>query len=288
MEDRHTDISGVERVAVSLDVPAWLGYVWLIGSALGILAAVAGMVLGISFVTEATAASLDALRLTESVFEAVDETGRVLDDTFVKVARGLDTVQISVADASSTLDQMATVTNDLTVLLTEEVPESLDAIHETMPQLIRTAGVIDTTMRALRFVGVDYDPDAPLDDSLVELDQKLSVIPVDLRAQRSSLDQIHTRVGEFADQSRTIASDVGTIRDGLSQSQSVIGEYRSTAAEARALIVDVTERLDNQARAVRWVIIVLSAALIIGQTVPLAAGWWVVDKVRAIEGPPSG
>ncbi len=292
MQERRTDPitspDGPSPVGVGFIpvVPRWLGLLWLGGAVLGIVAAVVGAGLAISFVSRATAASVDALRLSETVFEAVDETGRILDDTFVEVAEGLDTVQVSVADASITLDRMTGVTDELTSLLTDEVPASLDAVRDTMPQLIRTAGVIDTTMRALRFVGVDYDPDAPLDEALIELDDRLATIPEDLRDQRPGLEDIGRRVGEFAGQSRTIAADVGDIRDGLDESRMLIEEYQATAAEARSLTGGVADRLTSQSGAVQWVIIAIAAALVIGQTLPLAAGWWVLSRVG--NEPPAG
>lgn len=266
--------------ARGLALPRWLAWAWVVGGVVGIVAAVVGAAIGTAFVRDTTEASVQALELTDTVLEAVEETATVLDTTFTDVATTLDTVEGTVDDTTTTLGRVGTTLDDLTVLVTEDVPASLDAVNEAMPQLISTAGVIDSTMRALSFVGVDYDPAAPLDDALRDVDDRLAQIPPDLRAQREGLDEVGTRLDTLAGQGGTIGDDLATLNADLEASRGLVDDFRATATEASGLVDELGGRLESQAGTARWVLWVLALAIAISQTVPIALGLQVLRRDR--------
>lgn len=281
MTDRRTDpdplhpppdVGPPAATPVAWVVPRWMARTWVATGIVGILAALVGGVVGIGFVGSATAVSIQALDLTDTVLTGVEDTAAVLDTTFTNVATTLATVQDSVDDAAVALTQVGTTLDDLTVLVTEDVPDSLDAVNDAMPQLIQTAGVIDSTFRALSFLGVDYDPDAPLDESLQAVQAQLADIPPELRRQREGLDDVGGRLDDLAGQGGDIAGDLTVITDDLETSRDLVADYRATATEASLLVDDLADRLTTQSRIARVVIGLLALAVALGQTVPLVLG----------------
>jgi hypothetical protein len=197
----------------------------------------------------------------------------VLDRTFGDVADSLRSVQRTVTDGAITLTQIAKVTDDLGELLGAEVPASLEAVRSTMPGLISTAGVVDGTMRALSFVGVDYDPDLPLDESLTRLDRELAAIPEQLRNQGPVLEEVARGLSEFGGDTLLIGDDLAGIRARLTESEALLDEYTLAAEQAESLLGSLRGDLERLGRTGRWIVLVLGLAIAATQTLPILAGW---------------
>ncbi len=277
--DHHPDVPP-PPAAGPWELPRWLAITWIAGGAVGIVASLVGGIVGVAFIGNATDTSLEALALTDTVLAGVEDTTTVLDTTFTDVAETLTTVQGSVTDASDAMGQVGTTLDDLTVLVTEDVPDSLDAVNDAMPQLIQTAGVIDSTFNALSFLGVDYNPGTPLDESLVAVQDQLVEIPPDLRSQREGLDDVAVRLDDLAGQGDDIAGDLDTITTDLKASRDLIEDYRTTATDAGALVDDLSARLVSQSRIARALLALLAVTVAIGQTVPLLLG---MQTLRAMQ-----
>lgn len=266
------------------DVPRWLAVTWLSAGLVGLAASLAVAAFGSVFAATTTASALEALTVTEGLLVTVGETADAIDETLVGVEGGLETVQGSVGDAAVTLTQVARVADEMGEVATETIPESLDRLGETMPQLISTAGVVDGAMRALRFVGVDYDPSEPLDDALRELDSQLAGIPAELRGQAEAFDEASDGVADFGYDALTIAEDVGVIQERMESSRQVIAGYTEAAEGALAVISGLQDRLEFQAAAARVTVLVLGIAIAVGQTVPIAFGWWALRSASPRRG----
>lgn len=282
-EHDHHDGLPPPPAAGPWELPRWLAITWIAGGAVGIVASLVGGIVGVAFIGNATDTSVQALELTDTVLAGVEDTATVLDTTFTDVAETLTTVQGSVTDASDAMGQVGTTLDDLTVLVTEDVPDSLDAVNAAMPQLIQTAGVIDSTFNALSFLGVNYSPDTPLDESLVAVQDQLSNIPPDLRSQREGLDDVAVRLDDLAAQGDDIATDLDTITTDLETSRDLIQEYRTTATDAGALVDDLSGRLVSRSRVARTILALLAVTVAIGQTVPLLLGLQALRAIRRRE-----
>ncbi len=253
-------------------VPTWLAQTWVVAGVVGVVVALAGAAIGVAFVRGLTATSIEALALSETVLTSVDDAAVVLDTTLVDVATTLDTAGGTVDETIATLDEVATTLDDLTIVITEEVPDSLDAVGAAMPQVISTAGVIDSTMRALRFVGVDYDPSAPLDESLQEVDDQLAEIAPSLRGQRDGLETVGAGLDAVATQGDTLVGDVAAVAADLEAARGVFDEFRTAADEAAVLTTELADRLSWQSGVAQIALVVLALAVAVSQTVPIVLG----------------
>ncbi|MGF1667433.1 MAG: hypothetical protein ACFCVC_14320 [Acidimicrobiia bacterium] len=257
-------------------IPRWLGWLWLVAGVVGVAASVAVASFGVAFIGSTTQAGVDALDVTRDLLETVGATTDTVEETVTSVTEGLGTLEQSVVDGAATLRDVSRLSADLGELATSTIPESLDALRATMPQLIATAGVVDGVMRTLRFVGVDYDPEVPLDGSLVELDLRLAVIPDQLRSQAAGFDEAAQGIADFGAASIGIASDIGTISDNLAGSSELLTGYTEQVGEAVAVLDSIEAQIVDQSAAARVIVLILGVALALGQTVPIAAGLWVV------------
>lgn len=232
--------------------------------------------LGAGFIGSSADYGLEVLGVTRDLLATAGETAATIEEIAGEAAQGLETVEGSVASGAGTLSDVAGLADDLGTVVTSDIPDSLDALRATMPQVIATAGVIDGVMRTLRFVGVDYDPDAPLDDSLRAVDTQLAVIPGELRTQAADFEAAAAGISAFAGSSVDIARELGAIRSTLEGSSSILADYDVTVRRGTAVIDDLEAQLERQIGFARTVTLVLGIALAVGQTVPIAAGWWAL------------
>lgn len=261
-----------------LDVPRWLARAWVWAGAVGLAAALVGGAMGIGFIGSATAAAMDGLSTTDRSLEALEETAGVLRGTLAEVSEALRDVQQTLADSSVTMTQLAKLTGDVGDVVAMDIPESLSAVNEAMPPLIATAGVIDATMRVLRFIGVDYDPDQPLDDALAAIEEQLASIPPTLEAQGILFEGVADGLAEFGGDSLDVAADLAAIRSSLAGSGLLLEEYVAVAGEAARLISDLSDRLETQARIAQVLMGVLGLAVAGVMTLPMTVGWLAMGR----------
>jgi hypothetical protein len=245
---------------------------WAAGGAAGVVLALAGGVLGWSLLETSTGAALRSLELTADVLDTVDETAGVIDATFTSTVEGLRAAESSMADVAATLTDVAAVAGDLTGLVADDLAGRLDAALVTMPPLVDAARVIDRSMRALSFFGVDYDVEVPLDRSLEQLRRELAPLPAELRRQAHAMEGVAGDLAGFGSTSLRLAGDLGAVRARLEESGGMVERYRSAAERVAGLVAELEEEIASQRRWGRFVLVGLAMAVAAGQTLPLSAG----------------
>lgn len=259
-------------------VPTWLARTWLIG---GIVGAIAGLITaGFAWVVLGTAAdaSVRSLELASDVLDSVGGTVISVDAVLDDVSDGLRTTQQSMADASVTLTQLSALTSNLGDLVGEDIPASLESVRASLAPIQATAGLLDGTLTALSFVGIDYDPEVPLDEAIDDLDARLAEIPQRLRDQAPLIESAAESLSGFGGDTLTIAQDLSDLRTRLSEASFTVGSYRQTVTEADALLADVESAVGSRLTVLRVAIVVLGLGLATTQTVPIAFGWWLLAQ----------
>jgi len=245
----------------------------MIGAAAGIGAAI----LAWSMLGSAATASSRSVELANDVLESVGGTVVSVEEALLAVADGLRTTQQSAADASITLTQLSALTSNLGDLVSEDVPGSLDSVRASLAPIEATAGVLDGTLRALSFFGVDYDPETPLDEAIDDLDRRLADIPADLRRQGPLIESAADSLNDFGSDTLVIAGDLSDLRRSLIQTAATVGAYDVTITEAAQLVDDVEVNLTGRLDLLKWVAVVIAMALAITQTVPITFGLWLLQ-----------
>jgi hypothetical protein len=111
-------------------------------------------------------------------------------------------------------------------IITQEIPQALDDVQDTMPNLIQTAGTVDQSLAflsAFKFsipvpfsepleigLGVDYDPEVPFEESIENLSGNLEDIPDQLRSIEADLVTVDLNLA-------VMSEDLAGISTGLDQ-----------------------------------------------------------------------
>jgi hypothetical protein len=136
-----------------------------------------------------------------------------------------------------------------------------------MPAAIQTASAIDATLRALSFLGVDYDPDEPFDESLIAVEAALADLPDQLGAQAEAIRALVPVSFEFAGDATTMAESFSSLAAELAKSEALIDTYRATLLQAEGVVDQTGSSLTADIWLIRLMIVMMGltgAALAVG------------------------
>jgi hypothetical protein len=250
--------------------------------------------------------------LVTEVVVAIDLLDRTIDTTkeglvntrasLAEVNNSLDTVETTTRNVSRTVADTQPLITQVNTLVTQEVPNSLDAVQQALPNLVNVAGTIDNTLMALSTfgfeqsffgiplafdLGIEYNPDARLDTSIAVLGETIEDLPGQLRTIEGDLDNTSDNLDELSANLVVLADDLGKINESLAQFDAVLGGYIIILDDVKAELARLESSLPAQIEAVKMALLVV--ALYIGLTqlaslylgAELLFGWRNVPKVQA-------
>ena len=258
----------------------------LVGLAAGIVASVK-LQPGAEKLERDVAAGMDsALDAMELISGTLQITVQTVDDTSLV----LDSAVVSSEHAAETLANLEPTVNDLNDLISTQLPEDIQTIRDAMPALEQAATAIDSTLRTLAAfqwsatiplinynlgfgLGIDYDPETPLDQSIVAMDEALGELPEQLTGIQTSLEttgenvsDTAASVGEVAESLNTVSEDLHTVSDSLS-------DYFDLLDRSTASLQETRHTIRQQIRNTRIVVTILLVWLALSQATPLYLGF---------------
>ncbi len=250
--------------------PIWLSRTWeytgVAGAAIALLASVFfafGIGPWFQTLSDSFDVTAEGLRAVDSTLEVVDESLLVVTDTLA----GIDGVFGATASA---LDEVGLVVLSTGTLLQTEIPRQLDAIETAMDGLIDTANVVDGVLGALSFVGVDYNPEVPLDRALEDVSVQLGELRESLSGYSANLFSLTVSLNRLEDEVTLVAGTMTGLQEQVEATRDLIAGYRVTAGDAEAVITNASERLSGQV----WLVRIIGVLLLLLLVPVFSALWW--------------
>jgi len=229
--------------------------------------------------------------------ETISETLIILNQTVDDTVAALDTAVLSSQSTAETLDAIRPAVQELSDVVTSDLPETIRAIQDTMPALEQASSAIDTTLRTLAAfqwstvipivnyelgfgLGIEYDPPIPLNASVAQMSAALSDIPDHLAGIQADLLRTDHSLGQTAASVAQMGESLDTVSQDLHATSEAIEEYQ-----------DLVARATNQMRRTRWNIrqqiqtgrVLLSGVLVwlaLSQLAPLYLGCTLLGSPR--------
>lgn len=259
-------------------MPHWLARTWLLAGMVGLVSTVLIVGLGWQLIATFRESTLRTLDLLGATLETTSETTTTAIDTLSLAEDGMLEAELALQAAGDGLSQLNEVMREMAFVLAGEVPSTLEAVAASFPAMIDTARVIDRTMEALSFLGVEYAPEVPLDESLNDVEEQIVPLAAELRAQAIPLAEAAVQIGVVGDSVETVGARVADITTQLSGSRDLVQAYEQAASEASALIADLRSRLDSQVLLARVLLVTLGLAALVLMSVPIALGRAALGK----------
>ena len=243
--------------------------------AIGITGLIAALVVGVAGWILA-ARSISQLDDTiEPVGELVVNVSESVEATQVIVARTIDAVEgieSATRSAGRTLDSVSGLIDSTSEVIGDDLANGLDDAVSALPALVDTGRVIDRTMRTLSLVGVDYDPEVPLDESLASLEESLRPIPGQLRDQVTALEEVGTDIDVVVRDAGSLAATLLEARIEMAEAQEILVDTGENVTRAAATLASIEGDLDTYDLLSKIVVVAVGLALMAGATAPLLIG----------------
>lgn len=217
-----------------------------------------------------------SFEVTSQALDAADRTVVVIEDALDVVALTLVDVDGVFSQTEETLGDVSLVILSTATLLNDEIPSQIEAIQGAMEGLIGTANVVDGILSALAFAGIDYDPEVPLDDALVAVNDELGQLSESFAGDAANLFSLTVSVNRLTDEISVVGDSLADLDGQIGESRGLVGEYREATAEARAVIDDASERLAGQI----WPVRVLGLVLLVALSAGFSLLWWTGRSYR--------
>lgn len=241
----------------------------------GFVGAVASLTVGVAgwFLAGRTATTVTrSIGPVAAIVDDLADAIEAIQTLFDRTTEAIESVENAARSSVRTIDSVSTVIDDTSELAGGEVADSLEAAVDTLPGLISTSRVIDNTMRALSFVGVDYDPEVPLDESLIELEASLAPLPDQIRDQADAVGQISADLDRIAEEGRELSGILLETRIDMLDTERVLRSANANARAAAATVGEIESEVGTYDTLAHIAVVAAALALLACSLAPLLIG----------------
>lgn len=242
-----------------------VGFVGVVAS---LVVGVAGWVLAGRATTTAERTIGPVTAVVEDVVESIEASEVLFDRT----TEAIESIETAARSSVRTLDSVGSVLDETAEIAGGGIADSLDAAVDTLPGLISTSSVVDTTMRALSFVGVDYDPEVPLDESLADLESSLAPVPGQIREQVALIEDVRSDLDQIAEDGRQLSAVLLEARLDMIDAERTLRAARASAQAAAESVAAIEDEIDTYETLARVVAVAASLALLAASSGSLVFG----------------
>jgi hypothetical protein len=265
-----------------------LGALMLVVGLLALMLCVPGVIYGHQLV-DGMAQGLDAtLDSTAQSLLTVKDTLLLAKTTISQIDDGLDTVKMATLDLSSAIDDSQPLLEEIAGVVSEDVPNGLDAVQAAVPDMAHAAEVIEQTLTALsnleltqsflglplRFsLGIEYTEDTPMADSVNAIGESLDGVAPRLRALETHLDSAGSSLETINKDVLAAVNDLDAISDSLATVPALLDDYLGVVAEISVVIDQTRASVTAQLATAKIVVTLVMVWIGLAQLAPLYLGW---------------
>ena len=224
-------------------------------------------------------------RATTALTETIEPFGRIVGDLadsisasqvlFDRTTEAIGGIESATRSAVRTTDSVGEVLTQTSDLAGRDIADSLDSAVATLPALIDTSRVIDRTMRAPSLVGVNYDPEVPLDQALTVMERSLTPIPEQMREQAALLETVNTDLAQIADDGRELSGVLLETRLDMADAARVLSSAAANAESAVASVEAAQAEVATYTVLARTGVVFATIALMAAASAPLLLGLYL-------------
>jgi hypothetical protein len=183
-------------------------------------------------------AALLFARVSGSALQAASESAANLSESVRAARQGLDqagqaleTVHQSMLAIDESIEDVDPLLLSVSEFLGGELTDTIVSTHSALVSAEEGAAAIDGVLRGLRLLGVRYNPDQPLQESLAETASSLEPLPTAFEEVELALDSSRRDIGfvrdelsVVADETEALAVDIRSIATGMTGYSSQLHE----------------------------------------------------------------
>ncbi|MEM7117418.1 MAG: hypothetical protein AAF614_33610 [Chloroflexota bacterium] len=285
-----------------------IGLILLLGGLLGIALSVAGVIYGRQAVDLLGNNVSNTLILAGNSLGTVEDTLLLAKASIADVNVSMVTVQKTANDVAKTLGDTRPLIQTANTLATNDVPMSIEAVQDAVPNIVEVAGVVDDTLitlsefslnqsfavpnplnpRAtlieipLNFgLGVEYEPTVPFDAAVEQVGGSLEGLPDRLRTLEKDLIVADANLAVISADIYNVSLDLATINGRIAEISPLLDEYIRIINEIKDTLNNVREQINAQLETAKLVVLVIMIWIGLGNLAPLYLGIELLGGRRA-------
>lgn len=269
--------------------------VFLLIAILGLAIAIGGIYYSGKVINDIGAGLETTMDLTLESLDTMTESLELTKNTIGQFGDSLDTVSQVAINVSQTISYTRPTVDQVTVVATQDVPASLETIQAAIPNVAEAAGVVDDTLRLLSAfklerqvfgiplnfdLGINYEPENPLDETLLALGDGLEGVPEELRGLQPNMEAASENLAVIGQNLDVIGQDLDQMITFVSDFEILLDEYLSLIGDTKDLVNQTKDQLSEQIGTVKLFAAAVFIWLVLFQIVPLYLAY---DSFRAGE-----
>jgi methyl-accepting chemotaxis protein len=262
--------------------PEVAGRVMIAVAAVGVLVGISATIVGWRLAGHLFDGVDDSLAVATQSLESVDESITVIETLVVDVRDGVGTLDRTIADVSVASETTIGAMQELTAEA-PQLADGVESLRANAADLSEAGTTIDRTLESIDDLpGVpDYDPRRPIGETIGGLADDLDAIATTLRSVDAGAKDIDATLAPLLADLADARADLAELDRSLENSESLLEQYRASAAEASGIAVRTRGDLSDDLRATRVLIVLGGLVFTIGQIVPYWLGRTVLLEVAA-------
>lgn len=268
-----------------------LGAILFVVGIIGVVLAFAGIYFGLGAIDQIGVGLNGGLDLALESLATIQDTVTLTKTAVTEAGNSIETVEKTAADMSTTIGDTGPLVDQMSVVIAQEIPNSVEAIQASLVPAVEVAKQVDTTLLALNNfalaesflgfdlefdLGIDYEPEEPLDESLLAIGNSMDGVAEELRNLEPLLVTNSSNVTLMSDNVALIAEDIATINTVIADINPLLDQYAATFTELENGLGQVQTNLDNHLQIAKIVLIVLMLWLAVMQTTAVVLGYEMV------------
>jgi hypothetical protein len=241
----------------------------------------------------------NVLALTVDSLGTVSATLEQTKATIVEANNAIETVSGLTSNLSRTVANTQPVMASMTTVVSEDIPNNIEAIQMAIPNVAGVAGVVDGAMTTLSNfgisqvipipfnpitlefdLGIDYEPEEPFDETILALGDSLEGMPEELRSLQADLDVLSADLETVSDDILTSSENLVAINEQVALFIPLLDDYLGIVDQIGQTLVGSQAQILAQLETVKTIIIVALVFLALTQLAPLYIGWELVTGQR--------
>ncbi|MBE2223431.1 MAG: hypothetical protein IAF02_17965 [Anaerolineae bacterium] len=268
-----------------------LGAILFVVGIIGVVLAFVGIYFGLGAIDQIGSGLNSGIELALDSLATIQDTVTLTKTAVDEAYNSIQTVEKTAADMSTTIGDTGPLVDQMSVVIAQEIPNSVDAIQASLIPAAEVAKQMDNTLLALSAfsldqsflgfdlqfdLGIDYQPEEPLDESLLAIGSSLDGVADELRNLEPLMATNSSNVSLMSDNVALIAEDIASINTVIADINPLLDQYGATFTQLENALVRVQTDLDNYLQIAKIVLIVLMLWLAVMQTTAVVLGYEMV------------
>lgn len=277
-----------------------LGLIILLVSLITIAIFIGGAIYAGQIVDSIGQAVNDVLAITVDSMDTVSATLEQTKATIAEANKAVETAASLTKNLSTTVTNTGPVMESMTKVVSEDVPNNIEAIQTAIPNVASVAGVVDNAMTrlsnfgisreipipfnpiTLEFdLGIDYEPEEPFDESILALGDSLEGMPEELRALQGDLERLTSDMENVSADILAASDNLTAVNEQVALFIPLVDDYLRIIDQIGNSLTQSQAQIMAQLDTIKTVVIVAMVFLALTQLAPLVIGWELVTGQRS-------